>query len=96
MSHWTLARRAQRDIDDIRDYTVKRWGDDQAKRYLLKIQQTIELVLREPNRRRACDEILPGYFRVNAGSHVIFYRQSGEDIRVMRILHERMNVDDHL
>ena len=96
MSRWTLARRAQRDIDGIRDYTIARWGDDQAKRYLLKIQEVIELVLREPNRRRTCDEILPGYFRVSAGSHVIFYVEKADGIRVMRILHERMNVDDHL
>ncbi|MCB8839564.1 type II toxin-antitoxin system RelE/ParE family toxin [Aurantimonas sp. VKM B-3413] len=37
-----------------------------------------------------------GYLKLGVGSHIIFYRQDGAWIDVIRILHERMDVDLHL
>jgi len=50
-----------------------------------------------PRIGRACDEIRPGYRKLAAGSHMLFYRVSVEGvIDVVRVLHQRMDVDRHL
>ncbi len=43
-----------------------------------------------------CDEIRQGYRKYYQGRHVIFYRQAGEDIEIIRILHERMDIEARL
>lgn len=46
---------------------------------------------------RACDEVRTGYRRHAVGSHTLYYRLAGADgIDVVRILHERMDVDRQL
>jgi toxin ParE1/3/4 len=58
---------------------------------------TRERAAANPRIGRACDEIRPGYRKLAAGSHILFYRVSaGGIIDVGRVLHERMDVDRHL
>lgn len=40
--------------------------------------------------------IRKGYFKLRTGSHVLFFRVGENDIEIMRILHQRMDVDRHL
>lgn len=53
-----------------------------------------QLATRQREGRR-CDT-REGYFKCPAGSHVIFYRLSGIHLDVIRILHQRMDVERHL
>ena len=44
-----------------------------------------------------CEEIRPGYRKLAAGSHVLFYRMTADNvIDVQRVLHERMDPDRQL
>jgi toxin ParE1/3/4 len=84
-------------LEQIWDYTYDRWGIDQAQGYLRELQQAIERAAANPRIGRACDEIRPGYRKLAAASHTLFYRVTAEDIiDVVRVLHKRMDVDRHL
>lgn len=96
MSGYELSPRAKADVEEIWDYTEERWGTDRAERYIKELQQAIETVAHDPGRARSCDDIRPGYRRFSAGSHVIFFRVSGDHIEVVRVLHQRMDFDRHL
>ncbi len=96
VTRYVLSPRAQADIDDIWNYTVKRWSVDQAERYLRLIQAEIGNLASDPLRGRACDEVRLGYRRGYAGSHVIFHRVEDHRIDVVRILHRRMDFERHL
>lgn len=97
MSGYLLSAAAQADLEQIWDYTHEHWGVDQAERYLRELQRAIERAAANPRIGRACDEIRPGYRKLAAGSHVLFYRATTEDvIDVVRVLHQRMDVDRHL
>lgn len=97
MSRYLLSPAAQADLDQIWDYTCDRWGVDQAEEYLRELQRAIERAAATPRIGRDCDETRPGYRKLPAGSHVLFYRVGPEDvIDVVRILHQRMDVDRHL
>jgi toxin ParE1/3/4 len=64
---------------------------------LRELQRAINRIAANQRIGRACDEIRPGYRKLAAGSHTLFYRVAAEDvIDVVRILHQRMDVDRHL
>jgi toxin ParE1/3/4 len=96
MTAYVLSPRAQRDIDDIWDYTASHWNVRQAEIYLRQIQHAIETVAAEPKIARSCDDIRPGYWKYPAGSHVLFFRLTDDGINVVRILHSRMDFERHL
>lgn len=93
---YVLSPRARSDIREIGRYTLGRWGVDQAEVYVAMIRDAVASVAADPRRGRSCDEVRAGYFKFAVGSHVIFYRQVGADIDVVRILHGRMDFDRHL
>ena len=97
MSCYLLSPAAQANLEQIWDYTHGLWGVDQAEEYLRELQRAIERVAANPRIGRACDEIRPGYRKLAAGSHTLFYRVTAEGvIDVVRVLHQRMDVDRHL
>lgn len=93
---WRLSPRAQADIEEIWDYSRERWGIDQAERYIGLIRDAVVSAAEYPRRGRPCDDIRAGYFKLAAGSHVLFYRLAGADINVVRVLHGRMDFGRHL
>jgi len=96
MPAFRLTATARADLLDIGHYTQQTWGREQRNRYLFRLDEAFHLLAREPDRGRPCDDIRPGYRRYHLGRHVIFYRQIGEDIEIIRILHERMDIETRL
>ena len=94
---YVLSPAARTDLEQIWDYTLARWGDDQAEEYVREIQRAIDRLVDNPLIGRACDEIRTGYRKHAVGSHTLYYRlAAGEVIDVVRILHQRMDIDRHL
>ena len=91
MPLYVLSPRARTDLDDIWSYTAENWGTDQAERYIRILQQSIETVALDPRRGRSCDEIRPGYRRYSVASHVLFFRMAGDQVDIVRILHQGMD-----
>lgn len=90
-----FSRRAEQDLTDIRDFTLLTWGEGQAEAYLGELERSCRLLIESPELGRACDEIRVGLRRLEAGSHVIFYRAFEKYVRVIRILHKRMLPQRH-
>jgi toxin ParE1/3/4 len=91
-----LTVRAEVDLLEIAAYTQRTWDDAQCDRYLDQLEQACERLAEQPGLGRGCDHIRPRLHRSEQGKHVIFYRRDGEDIVVVRILHERMLPALHL
>jgi toxin ParE1/3/4 len=96
MSRYTLSPRAEADLDEIWDFTVKRWGETQAEDYIRLLVGAIEAVAENPRRGRRCDDVRKGYHRYLAGSHIIFFRKIKGGIDVVRVLHGGMDFERHL
>ena len=46
---------------------------------------------------RPADHVRPGYHRAEVGSHILFFRRGEAGvIDIIRILHQRMDIDRHL
>ena len=96
MKRFTLSPRAQADIEEIWNYTVKQWNANQAEVYLRKIKAAIEAIADGPRLGQPCDEVRAGYRKYPAGSHLLFYRMTPDGIDIVRILHQRMDFERHL
>ena len=92
-----LSPAAQADLETIWDYTCERWDADQAEKYVRDIQRALERVAGNPLIGQPCDEVRKGYRWHPVGSHTLYYRVGLDNlIDVVRILHQRMDVDRHL
>jgi toxin ParE1/3/4 len=92
-----ISLRAQADIEEIWEYTAERWSDRQAEAYLRLINAAVDTVTVNPEAGRSYHDYLrPGYRKYLVGSHVLFYRVTNTDVVVVRILHQRMDVEPHL
>jgi toxin ParE1/3/4 len=90
-----FSRRAEADILDIGLYTLRKWGEDQAARYIDDLEVCCKMLADNPMTGRACDHIRPGLRRMEHGGHVIFYRRETTGIMVSRILHQGMMPERH-
>ncbi|MFD1558399.1 type II toxin-antitoxin system RelE/ParE family toxin [Paraburkholderia silviterrae] len=86
---------AESDLEEIWHYTFSQWSMDQADSYHRDLISTIEALACGTKVGRICT-VRDGYWRYAAGSHVIFYREAAQTLDVIRILHQRMDVERHL
>lgn len=92
-----LSAAARRDLSGIWTYSAKRWDEAQADRYVRLFAESFDGLASGTITGRGADDIRTGYFKLTVGSHFIFYRMGAHDvIEVVRILHQRMDIDRHL
>lgn len=97
MGSFILRQKATEDLLAIGRYTRKQWGKVQQRRYLTQLDSAFHDLADKPGLGRACDDIQEGYFKYGVGKHVIFYRHAGKErIEIVRILHGRMDIEQHL
>ncbi len=77
-------------------YTFENWSQEQADRYYKLIFDEIEYIAENPNVGTDFSTIRAGYRRSKVKSYYIFYRQGANEIEIIRILHQRMDVEAHL
>ena len=91
-----LSPLAEADIDEIWDYSEERWGRLQADRYVRDLDATYAGIAEGRVPSLSAEDIRSGYRKAACGSHVIYFRSVGEDVEVVRILHQSMDVGRHL
>ncbi len=92
-----LARRAFGDLDEINLESRLRWGRTQTRRYVAAINAVIARLSETPYHFPE----LPGrptHRKARSGQHLIIYRIDcdAEVVNIVRILHERMDIDTQL
>jgi toxin ParE1/3/4 len=91
-----VAAAAARDIDRIARYSRRRWGIAVAQRYLKGLDQGMELIQLLPSIGSNYSEAIHGVRRYRFRSHTIYYVVLSDSVRIVRILHARMNPERHL
>ena len=84
-------RTASAELRAIARTTKARWGDRQARLYVAELRDRINSLREFPNRFPAFGPEHPGLRKMRCGSHAVFYRIDGEQIEIVRILHESMD-----
>jgi toxin ParE1/3/4 len=91
----TFSPAAVADIGAIWDYTAETRGVVQADRHVDDIRSAC-VALADGERVGRRVDVLDGYLKFPVGRHLIFFRQVGPGIVVIRVLHQSMNVERHL
>jgi toxin ParE1/3/4 len=91
-----LSPLAERDLEDIWNYTARTWSVSQADKYHGDLMSAIELLSQGTRRGRDASDIRPGYLKYAVGMHLLFYLITQNHIKVIRILHQRMDAPSHL
>jgi len=90
---YVITKKAVADLEEIWLYTVKNWSVTQADRYYNLIFDEIGFICKHPSAGKSMEHIRKGYRASKVKSHLIFYRIINDTIEVIRILHERMDID---
>ncbi|NVN99626.1 MAG: type II toxin-antitoxin system RelE/ParE family toxin [Geobacteraceae bacterium] len=97
MPSFTLTNMAKADLKEIANFTQNRWGREQRNVYLQMLDGSFHQLAANPLKGKDCNDIRLGYRKLNAGSHVIFYRQTPADtIDIVRVLHGHMDIETRL
>ena len=93
---FAISKMAMSDLEEIWLYTVEKWSVEQADRYYNLIFDEINYICTNSNAGKLMEHVRKGYRASKVKSHLIFYRVLDETIQVIRILHERMDIETHL
>tara|TARA_R110002049_G_scaffold204853_2_gene375326 strand:+ start:71 stop:361 length:291 start_codon:yes stop_codon:yes gene_type:complete len=96
MHKYTLSSRADNDLDDITDYTLEIWGENQTRDYITGFLQCFQSLANKPNHGRNAPEYAPLLKRYNYKAHTIFYEPTDQGIFVVGILGQRQDFERHL
>lgn len=87
---------ARRDLSDIWLYTADQWGVAQAETYTAAIGREIETALAFPETGSPVEGLPRDYRKLRSGKHRIIYRYSDTELIVVRVIHERQDVQNDL
>lgn len=97
MCAFTLTQKARADIRLIGRYIGKEFGKTQQRRYLSQLDNAFHIIADEPEIGHLCNDVRESYHKYGVGMHLIFYRYDRKDqIEIVRILHGRIDIGQHL
>jgi toxin ParE1/3/4 len=97
MPSYRKTRRADEDLQEIYRYTRRTWGRAQAELYIRGLEQRFTALANNPLTGIAREDLQPeGLRSVVHGSHVVFYQPQPYGVLIVRVLHGRQDVREHL
>ena len=92
-----LSNKAVEDLNDIWDYTVKTWSENQAEIYYSLLMDSCQELANKPSQGKSYDVVEKNVLGFKTGEHIIFYQiVSLKEIEVVRILHGMMDMKNHI
>ncbi len=96
MLDFEISKLAFTDLDNIWEYTVEQWSKEQANIYYKEIFLVISRICENPETGKPIDEIMKGHQRIKVKAHMIIYKIQGTTIYIDRILHQKMDSENHI
>ena len=94
-NNYTISEYAEEDLLNIFLKSIKNWGSSKALEYSQMIDETFTQLSENPDMGKSRDELFPGALSFPAGSYIIFYRKTYNQIEIARVLHQRMDFEQH-
>jgi len=92
----SLTEIARTDLESIRRYSTRTWGQEQTTKYMSALRETLKGLVRGTVVTRSRDDLRPGVQMAISGRHCIFFETDAARVLVVRVLHDRMDYLRHL
>ncbi len=97
MAKVILRQEAIDDLNNIWEYTFEKWSETQADKYYAMLKLSCMEIGKNPEIGKEFFEINKNLLGLHSGRHIIFYQFIDDyEIEVIRILHERMDLNIRL
>lgn len=96
MGRYVFSQQAEDDLIGIYRYGYLNYGERQANAYMAALKQKCQFLSDNPLVCRERSEFTPPVRLHHHKKHLIIYIASADHIVIVRILHERMNVEKWL
>ena len=93
--NYFLTPEADRDLEKIWLFIRETWGIFQANNDLNYLETQFQALLKNPELGKKCDQVRKDYRFLHVKRHLVFYRFYNANIKIVRILHDRMNILNH-
>ena len=93
MPNLKISPQAIIDLEDIFEYSYQKWGVSQADKYQNFLFDGMNSILENPEIGAIYPFKSGGYRKLNINKHLIFYIVSSSSILIIRILHERIDLN---
>lgn len=93
---YVLSKDAALDLKEIWLYTIEKWSEEQADHYYSLIMEEINYICKNFLAGRSVESVEEGCRVSKVKSHRVIYRVSKGTVEIIRILHERMDIDSRL
>lgn len=94
--NYRLRGSAVKDLEEIWEYTFRKWSKDQADRYHGLIIDEIVYVSENKTVGKDMSHVKEGYLVSYVKSHMIFFKRQKGIVHVIRILHQKMDIESNL
>jgi len=95
MQTYVFTAEAERDLEKIVDFTVKRWGKSQAVKYIDGLEELAQTLAENPDIGVLRDRLSTGLFSFPYQSHILYYIRKSDGVAIVRVLHSSMDSANH-
>ncbi|HEY5604209.1 MAG TPA: type II toxin-antitoxin system RelE/ParE family toxin [Gammaproteobacteria bacterium] len=96
MADYKFTKKAERDLEDIIDYTFQQWGPLQTYTYLDGLEAQGQLLADNPDLGVKREAISEGLLSFPYESHILYYMKQPHGITIVRVLHQSIDPMKHL
>tara|TARA_R110002074_G_scaffold275763_1_gene447217 strand:+ start:314 stop:613 length:300 start_codon:yes stop_codon:yes gene_type:complete len=97
MPKYRLTSLSNQDLNEIWEYTFRKWSIKQADKYYDLLIESFNQITLEPNCGKNYDGVEPKLRGLKTGKHIVFYELIDDDtIEISRILHQSMDIKNKI
>ena len=96
MGRYVFSKKAEKDLIEIYHYGFLNHDEQKAELYVESLKEKCQALADNPFLYRERKEFTPPVRIYHHKKHLIIYAVETDHILIVRILHERMNVEKHL
>jgi len=93
---YKLTSEAKNDLTEIYIYGYEKFGETQAEKYFSELEDCFQIISKTPLISRERTEFTPHVRIHHHGRHLVIYVTQDTQILIVRILHDSMDIQQHL
>ncbi|MFC7292893.1 type II toxin-antitoxin system RelE/ParE family toxin [Hirschia litorea] len=96
MPRLIITKPAERQLENIAEWTLKNWGETQVEMYKHDLNMGLMNILEHPRIGQDVSDLKAGLRKLPVEEHFIYYELKDDAVIIHAFLHGRQNPENHL